>query len=218
MENSIKTVVWDGGGRKEIYNHKQTEGFATGINLKPLENFTQEREYEILEEKTAKEILGGMIYKVKDDKGNTRHVSDRYFHTKEAVLCFDHGETDWKDALSPETVARLCQNIPELKEEVTKDFDKCGAIEEMPVPECCTRKPTVRGLKEEYESNIYLNKLAGTWKKKTSSKRQARPIEDVRQVKSSLEEELEDLREGCLDMVDRIDSMITAVEAVRKFA
>lgn len=52
MENSMKTIVWDGNGRKEIYNHKQTEGFATGINLKPLENFTQEKEYEILEEKT----------------------------------------------------------------------------------------------------------------------------------------------------------------------
>jgi hypothetical protein len=42
MENCIKTVV-DGNGRREIYNHKQTEGFATGINLKPLVNFTQER-------------------------------------------------------------------------------------------------------------------------------------------------------------------------------
>jgi hypothetical protein len=76
MENSMKTIV-NKNRRKEIYNHKQSEGFASGINLKPIANFTQEREYEILEEKTGKEFLSGMIYTVVDDDGNVRHVSDR---------------------------------------------------------------------------------------------------------------------------------------------
>jgi hypothetical protein len=223
MENSMKTVV-DKSRRKEIYNHEQTTGFASGINLKPIENFTQEREYEILAEKNGKDVLSGMIYTVKDDEGNTRHVSDRYFHQKEPVLCFDHSRTDWEDVVNPATGKYLNkEDIRQLKKDTKKDLENCfenhETIDAMPSPACCApRKPTVRGLKEEYEANIQLNKLAGTWKGKQIKGRQPRPRDEVRFQKSSIEKELETLRETCLDMVERIDAMTNAVEAVRKFA
>lgn len=220
MENSIKTVVEDGGGRREVYDHDRVDGhFASGLKLRPIPNMTQGQTYEILEEKNAKEVLLGMIYVVNDDEDNRRHISDKYFHPAESVLTFEHSEIDWKNVLSAEQVkekANAMSNIDEHRDKIKTDFSNCSAIDDMPkVDRSC--KPTVRGLKEEYEANIQLNKLAGTWKERTKRK-QVRSREDIRYKKSSIEEELELVREGCLDMIDRIDAITNAVEAVRKFA
>ena len=225
MENSINESFKC--ERKEIYNHKQTQH---GVKLKSLANFTQEKEYKILEEKAVKGCNLGMIYNVEDDAGNIQHVSDLYFRQTEPVLMHDgekYSPCELGEALDIKTVQERLENYnypncklsDEQRSEIKKDFKNCASVDKMPTPEMgYIPQPTVKGLKEEYNNNIDLNKLAGTWKDNKECKRQARPIGDIRQVKSSIEIELDILREGCLDMVDRIDSISTAIEAVRKFA
>lgn len=219
MENAIKTIV-DDRKRMEIYDHDRKDGFfANGLKLKAIPNMTQGQEYEILEEKKAKEILLGMIYIVEDNDGNRRHISDKYFHQPECTLSFD-SEIDNENILNTERIKEKLATMPNLDEhrdKIKTDFANCQAIDAMPSPnrEC---EPTVRGLKEEYENNIRLNKLAGTWKGKQLNVRQPLSRDNTRLQKSSIEEELDLLRENCLDMIERIDAMGNAIEAVRKFA
>lgn len=219
MENSTKINVCP-NRRKEIYNHKQTQH---GVKLKPLANFTQEKEYKILEEKAAKGCNLGMVYTVEDDRDNICQISDLYFTQTKPVLTHDgeqYSPCEMGEILDIETIRERFKSYDfgcDLSDEIKKDLKNGESVDDMPTHEY-GHPPNVKGLKEEYDRNIDLNVLAGTWKARTKHKRQARPIADIRQVKSSIEVELDILRDGCLDMVDRIDSISTAIESVRKFA
>lgn len=227
MENSIKTTV-DNRNRWEVYDHDRIDGYyANGLKLKPISYMTQGQTYEILEEKPAKEVCLGMIYVIKDDDGNKRHISDKYFHPVQNELVFENSKTDWKDVICNKTVKKMIETMPNLVEQrkkVKTDFeningygiDKDDSLGMPVLDRSCP--PTVKGLKEQFEENIQLNKLAGTYKKKMKEKKQPRSTEETRFQKSSIEIELDLMRAECLGMIDRIDSITNSIEAVRKFA
>lgn len=57
--------------RKEIFTSKFHK-------LSPIEGFTEGKCYEILGEKAHGNVMMGMLYQLKDDNGNPRHVNSAY--------------------------------------------------------------------------------------------------------------------------------------------
>jgi hypothetical protein len=75
---------------KETYNHTLYLQLYSepSVELKPIENMTQGKQYEILNEIEHRPDNWGMLFLIENDIGEKRYVSDKYFYPLKTPLDF----------------------------------------------------------------------------------------------------------------------------------
>lgn len=73
--------------RKEIFQLNMGDG----LTLKPIKGFTENKEYQIVNEIPEENYMKGMLYTVIDDEGNHRHINSNYFKLPEVELDVPEG-------------------------------------------------------------------------------------------------------------------------------
>lgn len=73
--------------RKEIFQLD----IGSELKLKPIKGFTENKEYQIVNEIPEENYMKGMLYTVIDDDGNQRHINSNYFRLPEVELDVPEG-------------------------------------------------------------------------------------------------------------------------------
>jgi len=96
---------------KETYNHTLYLPLYSlpSVELKPIEDMTQGKQYEILNEVEHLSQMRGMLFLIKDDTGKQRYISDKYFYPLKTPL-------DFKDKLEYviSSSSSFSSSLPEL--------------------------------------------------------------------------------------------------------